>query len=155
MADLRVDEFVLWFALVFACASSLLIWGLTRRECALLQRKHIHQCRICGYDLRASPECCPECGTPTVLADTYDPVWSGRLDPTKLSQDWPGNPIQMRLPAGDATPAALHRTFSIWAADLLCKQLRARGIAAAVHGSRMSQITIFFVTVPEGDLQFA
>ena len=39
---------------------SVLLWALLRR---LGRRSPIGSCKVCGYDLRATPERCPECGT--------------------------------------------------------------------------------------------
>jgi hypothetical protein len=45
-------------AVGYTLATMLLFWCRRR-----LQRRLAGQCLTCGYDLRASPERCPECGT--------------------------------------------------------------------------------------------
>ncbi len=46
---------------------ALLIWPslAAKRYLAERRRARVGCCRVCGYDLRASPERCPECGEPT------------------------------------------------------------------------------------------
>ena len=50
-----------WPLLVISAALVMLaIWPQSRRYC----KKASNHCPVCGYDLRASPARCPECGTP-------------------------------------------------------------------------------------------
>ena len=58
-----------WWALamVFSVAPTLMLprwFGAARRWSQARLRARAGQCRRCGYDLRATPDRCPECGTP-------------------------------------------------------------------------------------------
>jgi hypothetical protein len=62
---LRVETWLqfipLWFlAALFALAPTYSLLGPRRRQ---QQRRKLGLCERCGYDLRATPERCPECGT--------------------------------------------------------------------------------------------
>jgi hypothetical protein len=54
------------FALIFATAPLLSALGILRRR----QRKQAGLCPRCGYDMRATPDRCPECGTTAKGATT-------------------------------------------------------------------------------------
>lgn len=55
-----------WLPLMFAIVPPL--WWLIQRL-RTLRRRHDGLCRECGYDLRASRERCPECGTPIAVSE--------------------------------------------------------------------------------------
>jgi hypothetical protein len=58
--NFRIFWFPHWFpALLFAVFPAL-------RACSILRERRLHRagfCHRCGYDMRATPERCPECGT--------------------------------------------------------------------------------------------
>jgi hypothetical protein len=49
-----------WFFAVATAAAPVLGW---RKRVRQRRRRAEGLCPSCGYDLRATPECCPECGT--------------------------------------------------------------------------------------------
>ena len=56
-----------WFAIPQAAVVALLsvlpaLWAL--RSIRRRRRVSAGSCAVCGYDLRATPQRCPECGTP-------------------------------------------------------------------------------------------
>jgi hypothetical protein len=56
----------LWIpAAAFALLPALRLWRTLRRRRAPAP----HACRACGYDLRATPDRCPECGTVPATSD--------------------------------------------------------------------------------------
>jgi hypothetical protein len=58
----RTSTFVVWLAWPLLLSAILPAgWLVWRRKIARERRKGM--CRVCGYDLRASPDRCPECGT--------------------------------------------------------------------------------------------
>jgi hypothetical protein len=59
----NVDSWVAGYGVGIPCWAVALLagaWPLT--SVALLVRRRLRCCRQCGYDLRATPERCPECG---------------------------------------------------------------------------------------------
>ena len=128
-------DWVPYFVRSVVGVSVLIFWFLIRREKLRMLRNERAKkkiCVACGYDMRATPEVCPECGMPA--------IW-GRALPTEfdaaaLSANWPADAIEPRNPDVGESPMVFYETLNETEAKLLASQLQARGVFAQAASKR-------------------
>jgi len=75
--DNRIQSVTFPLAIIFVAALVLLVlW--TRQEVMRRRRSRIGFCPKCGYDLRATPDRCPECGAAAQQNDPQTKIKEGR-----------------------------------------------------------------------------
>jgi hypothetical protein len=130
------------------------------------ERRERGLCPECGYDVRASGGRCPECGAAIRDLPEEQPDCSldgTRLDPRKLSSDWPAQAIEPEPPGPAEELVLLHSTRLGAQAELLQQQLMARGVWCRVEqreeytrgGAVVMRVRLMSVLVPARDRERA
>jgi hypothetical protein len=111
------------------------------------------RCKKCGYDLRGTPEQCPECGTLSAAARRH-----------RLQTEWPSEAIDPRIPSETEEWVKLYATDSEIEATLLQQHLEARGVTSRLEstaktyllaGSYTPTYDLKQLSVPRADLDIA
>gem|GEM_PF-4189377 len=115
------ESLALMFAMVIMLAL-LLLSGIANFRADRRQRWADHRrCTECGYDLRATPYRCPECGITTGR-------WNSRMR-QRLRQALPQQPMTPVVLADGEPVAVVYASVNGIEVDLLRQHLQARGIA--------------------------